>query len=91
MRTGISAAWLRSAFMEGRRRSSYTHPRIGGSRLTADHGLQGRQGSILMRWVPAEIWQHVEGEVAPRVAVLLDLLEHDDPRARREAREALSG
>jgi hypothetical protein len=41
--------------------------------------------------VPAKIWQHVEGDIAPRVAVLLDLLEHDDPRARREARDALSG
>jgi hypothetical protein len=59
--------------------------------IVAEHGLQARQGSVLMRWVPADIWQHVHGDVAPRVAVLLDLLEHDDPRARREARDALGG
>jgi hypothetical protein len=27
---------------------------------------------------------------APRAAVLVDLLEHDDPRARREAARALA-
>jgi excisionase family DNA binding protein len=59
--------------------------------IMADHGLQARQGSVLLRWVPTEIWEHVVGEVAPRAAVLLDLLEHSDPRARREARQALGG
>ena len=59
--------------------------------IMVEHGLQARPGPVLLRWVPAEIWQHVEGDVAPWVAVLLDLLEHDDPRARREAREALGG
>jgi excisionase family DNA binding protein len=59
--------------------------------IVAEHGLQARQGSVLMRWVPAKIWQCVDGEVAPRVAVLLDLLEHDDPRAWREVRDALTG
>ena len=90
MRTGISAA-AEVGLHGGQEAIELYASEDRREPITADHGLQGRQGSILMRWVPAEIWQHVEGEVAPRVAVLLDLLEHDDPRARREAREALSG
>jgi excisionase family DNA binding protein len=88
MRTGISAAaevGLHGGQGEVELYASEDRREL----ITVEHGLQARQGSILMRWVPAEIWQRVEGEVAPRVAVLLDLLEHDDPRARREARQAL--
>lgn len=59
--------------------------------IVAEHGLHARPGPVVVRWVPDDIWPHVEGDVAPRVAVLLDLLEHDDPRARREARRALGG
>jgi hypothetical protein len=39
--------------------------------------------------VPDELWRAIAGDVAPRAAVLVDLLEHDDPRARREAAAAL--
>jgi hypothetical protein len=42
-----------------------------------------------MRWVPDELWPVAGAGVAPRAAVLVDLLEHDDPRVRREAADAL--
>ena len=53
------------------------------------HALEPGDGPVLMRWVPDELWPMVTGDVAPRAAVLVDLLEHDDPRARREAERAL--
>jgi hypothetical protein len=45
---------------------------------------------LLIRWVPDAVWRVVGAEVAPKAAVLVDLLEHDDPRARREAVRALA-
>lgn len=57
--------------------------------ILADHALEPGGGPVLMRWVPDELWTMVAGEVAPRAAVLVDLLEHDDPRARREAERVL--
>ncbi len=59
--------------------------------IVAEHTLQARSGPVVVRWVAPEIWPHIKGDIAPRIAVLLDLLEHDDPRARREARRALGG
>jgi excisionase family DNA binding protein len=90
MRTGISAA-AEVGLHGGREEAELYAPEDRRELIMGDHGLEARHGSVLMRWVPAEIWQHIDGEVAPRVAVLVDLLEHDDPRARREAREALGG
>jgi hypothetical protein len=43
--------------------------------------------------VPDALWPLLvaaDGHQAPRAAVLVDLLESDDPRARREAARALS-
>jgi hypothetical protein len=57
--------------------------------ILAEHALEPGDGPVLMRWVPDELWPMVTGDVAPRAAVLVDLLEHDDPRARREAERAL--
>jgi excisionase family DNA binding protein len=88
MRTGISAA-TEVGLHGGRDEVELYASEDLRKLITVEHGLQVRQGSILMRWVRPEIWQHIRGVVAPRVAVLLDLLEHEDPRARREAREAL--
>lgn len=59
--------------------------------LVERHGLVPRDGPLVARWVPDDLWpvlDNVDG-VAPRAALLLDLLESDDPRARREARRAL--
>ena len=50
-------------------------------------------GPVHVRWVPDELWPLLVGDPdgrAPRAVVLLDLLESDDPRARRQAANALS-
>jgi len=54
-----------------------------------EHALEHGDGPVLMRWVRDELWPVVAAEIAPRAAVLVDLLEHDDPRARREAEREL--
>ena len=68
--------------------------------LVRRHGLFEGAGNVLIRWVNADLWDGMadnlgpantrrdQPEPAPRIAVLLDLLESDDPRARREARAA---
>jgi hypothetical protein len=61
--------------------------------LIDEHALEPGPGPVRIRWVPDEIWPLVNGDRdgrAPRTAVLLDLLEHDDPRARREAARVLT-
>lgn len=90
MRTGISAA-VEVGLPGGQDEVELYAPEDERKAIMVEHGLQARRGSVLMRWVPVEIWQHIKADVAPRPAILLDLLEHDDPRARREAREALGG
>jgi excisionase family DNA binding protein len=57
--------------------------------IVTEHALEPGDGPVLMRWVPDELWPFLAGDVAPRAAVLVDLLEHDDPRARREAEREL--
>jgi hypothetical protein len=59
--------------------------------LLAVHALEEGDGPVVMRWVPDELWPIVGNDKAPRAAVLVDLLEHDDPRVRREASRALKG
>lgn len=61
--------------------------------LIDEHALEPGPGPVRVRWVPDEIWPLLDRDRdgrAPRAAVLLDLLEHDDPRARREAARALA-
>jgi excisionase family DNA binding protein len=61
--------------------------------ILAEHALTAAAGGPMrIRWVNDEIWPHLdqEGERrAPRTAILLDLLESENPRARREAARAL--
>jgi excisionase family DNA binding protein len=60
--------------------------------LVAEHGLDPGSGAVRVRWVPDALWPLLvaaDGHRAPRAAVLVDLLESDDPRARREAARAL--
>jgi hypothetical protein len=61
--------------------------------VVAEHGLEPGSGAVRVRWVPDAVWPLLvaaDGHHAPRAAVLVDLLESDDPRARREAARALS-
>jgi excisionase family DNA binding protein len=61
--------------------------------IMAEHGLDPGAGAVRIRWVPDALWPLLSAggdSQAPRAAVLVDLLESDDPRARREAARALS-
>lgn len=61
--------------------------------LIDEHVLEPGAGPVRIRWVADEIWPLLDRDHdgrAPRAAVLLDLLDHDDPRARREAARALA-
>jgi hypothetical protein len=60
--------------------------------LIDEHVLESGPGPVRIRWVNDDVWPLLDEDGdgrAPRVAVLLDLLEHDDPRARRQAARAL--
>jgi excisionase family DNA binding protein len=53
------------------------------------HALMPGAGPVRIRWVLDDVWSLLdpacERRRAPRAAVLLDLLESDEPRARRDA------
>lgn len=60
--------------------------------IVDEHALMPGAGPVRIRWVADEMWSlldHDGDRRAPRAAILLDLLESDDPRARREATRAL--
>lgn len=60
-------------------------------RIAKRHGLiVGGEPNVLLRAVPDDIWPQVHRSVAPIAAVLADLAEHPDARARRVAREQAS-
>jgi hypothetical protein len=86
--TGISAADSVGVHGGGREIELYA-PAGHRDAIVAEHALEPGEGAVRMRWVPEELWPAVHGDGAPRAAVLVDLLEHDDPRARREAAAAL--
>lgn len=61
--------------------------------IVNEHALEVGSGPVRVRWVPDAVWPllgHDGDRRAPRAAVLLDLLEGDEPRARREAARALA-
>lgn len=60
--------------------------------ITAEHALLAGAGNVTVRWVPDAVWRVLDSacRVAPQAAVLVDLLESEDPRARREAAGALA-
>jgi hypothetical protein len=64
------------------------------AQMLSEHALTpAGDGPIRIRWVSDELWPLVhrdDARRAPRAAVLLDLLESDDPRARRESARALA-
>jgi hypothetical protein len=89
MATGISLAHLIGIHGSGNAIEFYA-PASARSSLIDEHALDKGYGPVLARWVPDELWPVVGAPSAPRAAVLLDLLENDDPRARREAALALA-
>jgi excisionase family DNA binding protein len=91
LRTGISAVDAVGLVGSGSGIEIYA-PADGREALIDEHVLEPGPGPVRIRWVRNEIWPLLDRDRdgrAPRVAVLLDLLEHDDPRARREAAQAL--
>jgi hypothetical protein len=61
--------------------------------IVREHALVPGSGPVRVRWVADVIWDLLRGDAegrAPRAAVLLDLVESDEPRARREAVRALA-
>jgi hypothetical protein len=86
-RTGISAADVVGVHGGSRQLELYapTHLRYA---VIAEHALQPGDSPLLMRWVPDELWPMARAGVAPRAAVLVDRLEHDDPRVKQEATDA---
>lgn len=57
-------------------------------RLAAQHGLlHDRESNIILRSVPDGLWTVLHRPIAPIAAVLTDLAEHADARARRIAHE----
>lgn len=58
------------------------------TRLVKRHGLIGAaDGNVVLRAVPDKLWAILHRPIAPPAAVLADLAEHPDARARRVARE----
>lgn len=88
MRTGISAAGV-VGIHGGAGDVELYAPAGRREALVSAHALEPGDGPVLIRWVPDDVWPAVHADIAPRAAVLVDLLEHDDPRARREAGRAL--
>jgi hypothetical protein len=92
LRTGISAADVVGLVGGGSEVEVYA-PAGGRDALIDEHVLEPGPGAVRIRWVRDELWPLLDRDNdgrAPRAAVLLDLLEHDDPRARREAARALA-
>jgi hypothetical protein len=84
MRTGISAADLVGVYGGTRDIEMYA-PAGYRDAIIDEHALELGEGPVLLRGVPDALWPAVRRDVAPVAAVLVDLLEHEDPRARREA------
>jgi excisionase family DNA binding protein len=60
--------------------------------IVTEHALMPGAGPVRIRWVSDEVWpllDHNGDRRAPHAAILVDLLESDEPRARREAARAL--
>lgn len=90
--TGASAADIIGLVGEDPGMEAYA-PASHREAILAEHALTpAAGGQIWIRWVNDEIWPHLnQGSErrVPRTAILLDLLESDNPRARREATRAL--
>jgi hypothetical protein len=89
--TGVSLADLVGLVGEAQTVELYA-PAALREAILAEHALLPGAGDVTVRWVPDEVWAALEpvGGIAPRAAVLIDLLESEDPRARREAGHRLA-
>jgi len=68
-------------------------PKAHRPQILKEHALRpAASGPVRVRWIGDGVWSELplRSREAPRAAVLVDLLESDDPRARREAARALT-
>ena len=88
--TGSSAAQLVGLVGQGSSVEVYA-PAGHRDAIVAEHALIEKEGgAVTVRWVSDHVWPLIAGERGiPRAAALVDLLESDEPRARREAARAL--
>jgi hypothetical protein len=89
MASGISVA-ERIGLHGGADSIEFYAPASARAAIIDEHALEEGYGPVLARWVPDELWPVIRASEAPRAAALVDLLENDDPRARREAASALA-
>jgi excisionase family DNA binding protein len=89
--TGASVADLVGLVGEAQAVDLYA-PSADRDAIVDEHALMTGAGDVTVRWVPDEVWAALEliGGTAPRAAVLIDLLDSEDPRARREAARGLA-
>jgi excisionase family DNA binding protein len=89
--TGASAADLVGLLGEAQSVELYA-PAANRDAIVVEHALMAGSGDVTVRWVPDDVWPALNptGHLAPRAAVLVDLLESEDPRARREAARTLA-
>ena len=90
--TGLSAATVGLVGVGEAGHIELYAPERSRSSMLHEHALRpASRGNVRVRWVPESVWSKLPARVrsAPRAAILVDLLESDDPRARREAARAL--
>jgi hypothetical protein len=88
MRTGVSAGEL--VGLHGGRDGAEAYAPAGArEQIVAEHVLRPGDGPVLIRWVADDLWPAIAADTAPRAAAAVDLLESEDPRARRQAAQAL--
>ena len=90
--TGISASDVAGVLGEASAVELYA-PAGRRRAIVKKHALKPGAGPVRIRWVPENVWPLLDDagdRRAPRAAILLDLLESDEPRARREAARALT-
>jgi hypothetical protein len=90
--TGVSAGDIVGLVGEGPGVEAYA-PAGHRAAILKGHALTpAADGLVRIRWVADDLWPDLYdsgGRRAPRTAILLDLLESDNPRARRESARAL--
>lgn len=91
-RTGMSAA--EEVGLTGTSRGGEVYaPADHRDTLISEHALIPGPGPLTVRWVDPFLWDALKAHGdrrAPRAAIFVDLLDSDDPRARREATRALN-
>jgi hypothetical protein len=85
---GVSAAGVHQLGLQGGDEAEAYVAASMAEKIAKRHGLAaGSEPNVVLRAVPDDVWTLVRRPVAPIAAVLADLAEHPDARARRVAQE----